>query len=58
MSYDDFQNNFGKLEICNLGPDSETEGYKKRWEGTEEHGAFVRRVSAGGCRNFIGELVI
>jgi len=60
MSYDDFVNNFTKLEICNLGPDSMSEetgslsGKKKRrWEACIEQKAWVKKVSAGGCRNYI-----
>ena len=58
MSFQDFCKEFQKLEICNLGPDSldeaEIEGTGKRWEMTKEHGAWVRRVNAGGCRNYLG----
>jgi calpain len=57
MSFQDFCKEFQKLEICNLGPDSLDEdqlGDGKRWEMTKENGAWVRRVNAGGCRNYLG----
>lgn len=61
MSYQDFSSNFQKLEICNLGPDEHTaeddEGEeRKRWAVTSENGAWTSRVSAGGCRNYLGKL--
>jgi len=56
MSFQDFTDNFQKLEICNLGPDSLDEGDladKKRWECHKTHAGWVKRVSAGGCRNYL-----
>ncbi|KAL8619657.1 hypothetical protein ACOMHN_019712 [Nucella lapillus] len=56
MSFKDFTQEFQKLEICNLGPDSLDEedlSNKKRWEMHKEHGGWVRRVNAGGCRNYL-----
>ena len=58
MSFQDWQDNFQKLEICNLGPDSlddeEAAQGKKRWEATAEVGEWIPRVNAGGCRNYLG----
>uniref|UniRef100_A0A2C9KC99 Calpain-B n=1 Tax=Biomphalaria glabrata TaxID=6526 RepID=A0A2C9KC99_BIOGL len=56
MSFQDFTANFQKLEICNLGPDSLDEedlSNKKKWECFKEHGAWIKRVNAGGCRNYL-----
>ncbi|KAL3874803.1 hypothetical protein ACJMK2_037772 [Sinanodonta woodiana] len=57
MSFDDWRKNFQKIEICNLGPDSIDEEDaakgKKRWEAKDEHGEWIRRVNAGGCRNYL-----
>ncbi|XP_041353027.1 calpain-A-like isoform X3 [Gigantopelta aegis] len=56
MSYKDFSMNYHKLEICNLGPDSlddEDLGDKKKWEMSKHDAEWVRRVNAGGCRNFL-----
>jgi len=56
MSFQDFKDNFQKLEICNLGPDSMEEADltdKKRWECHKSHAGWVKRVSAGGCRNYL-----
>lgn len=58
MTYDDFVDNFHKLEICNLGPDSTQEegSTAKRYEMTMEDGSWKKKVNAGGCRNFLGRL--
>lgn len=59
MSFKDFTENFQKLEICNIGPDSLNEEMltnKKRWEAHKENGAWTRRVNAGGCRNYLGKI--
>ncbi|CAG5125959.1 unnamed protein product [Candidula unifasciata] len=56
MSFKDFTANFQKLEICNLGPDSLDEDdldNKKKWECFKENEAWIKRVNAGGCRNYI-----
>ena len=57
MSFQDFTSNFQKVEICNLGPESITEGTsnKKRWEATKLEGSWKKRVNAGGCRNYLGQ---
>lgn len=58
MSFKDFTANFGRLEICFLGPDSlgdqEDESEKRKWEGCLFEGAWRRRVNAGGCSNYPG----
>lgn len=63
MSYKDFEKHFDRLEICNLTPDSLTEeelteGHKKKWETSVFEGEWVRGVTAGGCRNFLGEFFL
>lgn len=59
MSFHDFTHHFTQLEICNLNPDSLTtddiSAGKKRWEMSVFEGEWVRGVTAGGCRNFLGE---
>lgn len=59
MSFKDFQSHFSRMEICNLNPDSLSEdelseGQKKKWEMSVFEGEWVRGVTAGGCRNFLG----
>lgn len=61
MSFKDFMKHFNRLEICNLNPDSLTEeelqeGHKKKWEVSFFEGEWVRGVTAGGCRNYLGEI--
>ncbi|XP_064623461.1 calpain-9-like isoform X2 [Lineus longissimus] len=60
MSFQDFITQYSKLEICNLGPDSMSgeQGSlsgksKRRWEACVESKAWVKRATAGGCRNNI-----
>jgi len=56
MSYQDFVKHYQKLEICNLGADALTDpqSASKRWEMTLANGSWQKRVSAGGCRNYLG----
>ena len=58
MSYRDFLKYFSRLEICNLSPDSLTEEEigSKKWEMSVFEGEWVRGVTAGGCRNYLGKL--
>ncbi|KAK9885848.1 hypothetical protein WA026_013727 [Henosepilachna vigintioctopunctata] len=56
MSFKDWEKHFDRLEICNLNPDSLSENEtknKKKWEMSIFEGAWVRGVTAGGCRNFL-----
>ncbi|ELU02909.1 hypothetical protein CAPTEDRAFT_151195 [Capitella teleta] len=57
MAFKDFQANFQKVEICNLGPDSLTEELastmQRKWQATNHDGAWIRSVTAGGCRNYL-----
>ncbi|XP_033735907.1 calpain-B-like isoform X15 [Pecten maximus] len=57
MSFSDWKQNFQKLEICNLGPDSldedEVQSGGKRWESQTQSGEWIPRVNAGGCRNYL-----
>jgi calpain len=60
MSYRDFQKHFSRLEICNLNPDSLSgeellRSDKRKWEMSMFEGEWVRGVTAGGCRNYLGE---
>jgi len=62
MSFHDFTRYFTQLEICNLNPDSltmnEISAGKKRWEMSLFEGEWVRGITAGGCRNYLGEIYI
>ena len=62
MAFKEFSEEFEKLEVCHLGPDTlspEDEGdaseEERKWEGTVCDGSWKKRVNAGGCRNFAGE---
>lgn len=55
MSYPDFMSNWHKVEICHLGPTESDSGEQvKRWEATSLDGSWKPRVTAGGCRNYLG----
>lgn len=57
MCYDDFVNEFEKIEMCALGPQSlnmDESRKKVAFEMTLEHGGWQPGVNAGGCRNFLG----
>uniref|UniRef100_A0A915DFL9 Calpain catalytic domain-containing protein n=1 Tax=Ditylenchus dipsaci TaxID=166011 RepID=A0A915DFL9_9BILA len=49
MSFNDFMDNFEKMEICNLGPDVMEE--VKQMTGV--NGSWRQGQTAGGCRNFL-----
>ncbi|GIY53238.1 calpain-B [Caerostris extrusa] len=56
ISYKDFMENFHRVEICNLNPDSLddeplTKSSKKKWEMSMYEGSWVKNCTAGGCRN-------
>ncbi|XP_045781220.1 calpain-B-like isoform X6 [Maniola jurtina] len=58
MAFKDFSSHFDRVEICNLNPDSLDpeecpEGCTKKWEMSVFEGEWVRRVTAGGCRNYL-----
>ncbi|XP_067942211.1 calpain-9-like isoform X1 [Watersipora subatra] len=56
MSYQDFCKYFTTLELCSLGPSSmsaDDELAKNKWATKQESGQWMRRVNAGGCRNFL-----
>ena len=56
MSFDDFQKNFTRVEICNLGPESmdaiDGDRDPDQWVAQQMSDSWVRGSSAGGCRNF------
>lgn len=54
MSFDDFQRNFTKLEMCNLTPDTLQGEERHSWTVSVNQGRWVRGSSAGGCRNYSG----
>lgn len=58
MSYQDFLKHFTQLEMCNLSPDSMEDDTTKKWEANTYEGEWVRGVTAGGCRNYLGMLNI
>ncbi|XP_067272930.1 calpain-3b isoform X3 [Pseudorasbora parva] len=52
MSFEEFQKNFTKLEICNLTPDTLEDDRMLKWSVYIHEGRWVKGSSAGGCRNF------
>jgi calpain len=60
MSYQDFAKRFDRLEVCLINPDTlpaELRDSKTRWEMSVFEGEWVRGVTAGGCRNYLGKLL-
>nr|XP_023680698.1 calpain-9 [Paramormyrops kingsleyae] len=53
MEFNDFKNNYDRVEICNLTPDSLSDSTKKKWEVKVFEGNWIRGSTAGGCRNYI-----
>jgi calpain len=62
MSFQDFVDNFERLEICNLGPEvfdevsqmtgvSASNNATERWSTYTANGAWRSGETAGGCRN-------
>lgn len=58
MEFEDFKRNYSRVEICNMTPDSLTDGTKRHWEVNMFQGSWTRGSTAGGCRNYIGETEI
>ncbi|XP_054153659.1 calpain-A-like isoform X2 [Oppia nitens] len=53
MAFKDFKENFTRLEITSVSPDSLQDDEKRRWEVSYFEGSWIRGISAGGCRNHL-----
>ncbi|XP_059197909.1 calpain-9 [Centropristis striata] len=53
MEFDDFKQNYDKVEICNMTPDALTDNTKRHWEVNLFEGNWIRGSTAGGCRNYV-----
>ncbi|XP_067254857.1 calpain-2 catalytic subunit-like [Chanodichthys erythropterus] len=52
MAYSDFIQQFSKLEICNLTPDTLLSDDMSRWNYNQFEGNWRVGSTAGGCRNY------
>ncbi|XP_053552965.1 calpain-8-like [Bombina bombina] len=52
MSFTDFLQEYSRLEICNLSPDTLTSKEQHKWEVTLFNGSWTRGSTAGGCQNY------
>ncbi|ESO00941.1 hypothetical protein HELRODRAFT_157317 [Helobdella robusta] len=60
MSFEDFKSNFTKLELCYLSPDTledekivSSGKVRQKWQMTTMEGSWKKRITAGGCRNYL-----
>jgi calpain len=53
MSFEDYVDNFTKIEICMLNPDSSGDSTARKWHMDVKQGTWQKHVTAGGCRNFL-----
>lgn len=59
MSFKDFATHFQRVELCNLSPDLgvDEDSDIKAWESKLLEGSWKKKVTAGGCRNFMGQFI-
>lgn len=59
MSFQDWVQKFDRLEVCLINPDTlpKEDNCNKRWEMSVFEGEWTRGVTAGGCRNYLGNII-
>ncbi|XP_075194084.1 calpain-8-like [Anomaloglossus baeobatrachus] len=52
MAYTDWVEQYSRLEICNLTPDTLSGNDQQKWNITLFNGSWIRGSTAGGCQNY------
>ena len=51
IAFQDFRQNFTRVEMCNLTPDALDSNIQRSWQTQMFEGSWLRGQTAGGCRN-------
>lgn len=58
IAFHDFKQNFTRVELCNLTPDSLDDHMQREWHAKTFEGSWIRGSTAGGCRNNLNSFAL